>query len=121
MATPEEIERIRALAQPPKQRRRQPEKAFTSAIKRYAKRGGWLAFHNLHAQGSDPGFLDLILLRPPRLVIAEQKVEGRKTTDWQDVWIAYWQTLAMLAGPHLTIEVFVWEPADWPEIERILD
>jgi hypothetical protein len=101
-------------------RRQQPEMRFLGGVKRYAIRGGWLAFHNLRARGSDPGFLDLLLIRPPRLVVAELKVEGRKLTEWQTVWTLYWQTLAMLAGPHLSIEVYRWEPDDWPDIERVL-
>lgn len=102
-------------------RRRQPERYFTDRVKRYARRGGWLPFHNLHPQGSDPGFLDLTLLRAPRLVLAELKVPPNvHPTDWQEVWLAGWGTLARLAGPHLSIEVFIWTPDDWSDIERVL-
>lgn len=118
-ATPEEMARVLGSAQP-RRRRDQPERRFTDGVKRYARRGGWLPFHNLHAKGSDPGLPDLILLRVPRLVVAELKIPPNTTTDWQDVWLTSFETLGMLAGPHLSIETYVWTPEDWPEIERVL-
>ena len=119
LATPDDIDRLLGRVQPA--RRRQPERYFTDQVKRYARRGGWLPYHNLHAKGSDPGFLDLLLLRVPRLVIAELKVPPNVTpSDWQEVWLAGWRTLALLSGPHLSIEVFVWTPSDWDDIERVL-
>jgi hypothetical protein len=114
VATPEDLA---VLFKP---RRQQPERRFNDRVKLYAKRGGWLPYHNLHARGSDPGFLDLTLMRPPRLVVAELKVPPNTTTDWQKVWLAYWRVLAELAGPHLTIEVYEWTPDDWPQIEAVL-
>lgn len=120
LATPEEYARALAQDDPPRPRR-QPERHFTDRVKRYAVRGGWLPFHCLHAKGSDPGFLDLTLLRAPRLVVAELKVPPNvKPSDWQECWLAGWRTLALLAGPHLSIEIFVWTPDSWPEIERVL-
>jgi hypothetical protein len=109
------------LAQLRKRPRQQPERKLTDSIKRYAKRGGWLCFHNLRAKGSDHGFLDLTLLRPPRLVLAELKVPpNNRPSDWQQVWLEYRRTLALFAGPHLSIETYVWRPSDWSEIERVL-
>jgi hypothetical protein len=91
-----------------------------SGVKRYAARGGWLPYHTLRSKGSDPGFPDLILMRPPRLVIAELKVAGGTVTDWQQAWLTGFEILARLAGPHLIIEIYVWRPADWPTIEAVL-
>lgn len=106
----------------PTQRRQQPERYFTDRIKRYARRGGWLPYHNLRPKGSDPGFLDLTLLRVPRLVVAELKVPPNVTpSEWQSAWIETWKTLALLTGPHMTIEVYLWTPDDWPEIMAVLE
>lgn len=113
LATPED------LAQVYKRKPRQPERRFTDRCKRYARRGGWLPYHNLHAKGSDPGFPDLFLMRGNRIVIAELKVDTA-VTPWQDVWLSWWRCLALVSGPFLRIEVYVWRPADWPEIEAVL-
>lgn len=130
-ATPEEIQRLKGDAQAParpKRRQQRHEATFTDGIKRYAMRGLWLAYHTYRSDRSDPGFPDLILIRGNRLVVAELKVprEGRSKkealpTDWQMCWLTAFRILAMLAGPFLSIEVYVWTPEDWPNIEKILD
>jgi hypothetical protein len=118
-ATPDDLAKLKGTAQP-RRRRQQPERHLTDRIKRYARRGGWLPFHPYRSEKSDPGFLDLTLIRVPRLVVAELKVGDNTLTDWQNVWRVNWEILSMLAGPHLSIEVYEWRPEDWPEIERIL-
>lgn len=118
-ATPDQLAQLRNWARP-KRTIRHPERYFTDDVKRYARRGGWLPFHTLHAKGSDPGFPDLILLRVPRLVVAELKIPPNTTSDWQDCWLAGFASLGLLSGPHLSIETYLWTPADWPEIERVL-
>jgi hypothetical protein len=122
LATPEQIASLQgeAEARAARRRRGHPEQTFTDGVKRYAIRGGWLPYHTLRSKGSDPGFPDLILMRPPRLVIAELKVAGGTVTDWQQAWLTGFEILARLAGPHLIIEIYVWRPADWPTIEAVL-
>lgn len=120
LATAEDVAQLMGQLQPVR-RRAHPERRFTDGIKRYARRGGWLVYHPLRSQGSDPGFLDLCLLRAPRLVVAELKVPPNvKPSDWQEVWLAGWRTLGLLAGPHLSIETYVWLPEDEPTILEIL-
>jgi hypothetical protein len=114
LASPEDLARIITP------RRRQPERRLTDKIKRYARRGGWLPFHPYRSEKSDPGFLDLTLIRPPRLVLAELKAGDNRMTDWQRAWFESWRLLSMLSGPYLSIEVYEWRDEDWPEIERIL-
>jgi hypothetical protein len=121
-ASPADVERLLRSGRP----RRQPERFFTDRLKRFARRGGWLPYHTLHAKGSDPGFLDVLLIRFPRLVVAELKVPPNTSpTDWQEVWLGAWRLLAMLLtlAPWITlrIEVYVWTPSDWEEITRVLE
>lgn len=121
MTRPSNLATAEDLAALQKRPNQQPERRFTDRVKRYARRGGWLPYHTHRSKGSDPGFLDLTLIRVPRLIVAELKVPPNvKLSDWQDVWTLGWQTLALLAGPHLSIEVYCWMPADWPEIEEVL-
>lgn len=120
LATPAQVARLQAGD--PARRRAQPERLFTDRVKRFARRGGWLPYHTLHAKGSDPGFPDLILLRVPRLVVAELKIPPNvRPSDWQQCWLTGFETLAALAGPHLSVEVFLWTPSDWMEITRVLE
>ena len=72
------------------------------------QRGRWLT----PVQG-DVGFPDLVLARQGRLIFAELKREGRKPTPPQQGWL---EVLATCAG----VEVYLWTPADWGEIVRIL-
>ncbi len=53
----------------------------------------------------DPGFPDLILAKPGRLVVAELKSARGRVTPVQAEW------LDAFAGT--AVEVFVWRPADW--------
>jgi hypothetical protein len=119
LATPADLARLRG-GSATGARRAQPERQFTDRVKRYARRGGWLPFHALRSKGSDPGFPDLILMRANRLVAAELKIPPNATTAWQECWLTGFATLGMLAGPHLSIESYVWWPDQMSEIERIL-
>ena len=59
-----------------------------------------------------PGFPDLMLLKPGRLIVAEVKSQKGRLTFAQEVWLeAFRETHA---------EVYVWRPDDWPEVERVL-
>jgi hypothetical protein len=72
----------------------------------------WRRYHTLNSKGSDPGFPDLVLIRPPRLVVAECKTERGRVT------IAQWAWLDDFAA--CGAESYVWRPSDRAEIERIL-
>jgi hypothetical protein len=101
--------------------KRETEAGFTATVLALAKIRGW---HTLHirpgrtdkgwrtpVQGDGKGFPDLLMLRGSRTIAAELKC-GNKATLEQTVWLQKFQ----LAGA----QVFVWTPADWPEIEREL-
>jgi hypothetical protein len=69
-------------------------------------------YHTRNSKGSDSGFPDLVLLRPPRLVVAELKTETGRVT------VAQWAWLDDFAA--CGAESYVWRPSDRAEIERIL-
>lgn len=57
------------------------------------------------------GWPDLVLVRGERIIFAELKRDGAKTTPEQDAVLK----VLRAAGP-----AFVWRPEDWPEIEAVL-
>jgi len=57
----------------------------------------------------DPGWPDLILCRPPRLIIVELKSEKGKVSPEQEIWLAQ---LNQCSG----VEVRVWRPSVWDNI-----
>lgn len=101
------------------------EKDLQRCVIAYGKDHGWLVHHSSPAQVKDrrwvtpvwghPGHPDTILLRPPRLVIAELKAPGGATSDMQDVWIDRYSQL-----PGTTVEVYIWWPRDWRRIRDLL-
>lgn len=54
----------------------------------------------------NPGFPDLVLVRPPRVLFVELKSEKGKLSEHQRDWIA-----DLRGCPH--IDVRVWFPSDW--------
>lgn len=98
---------------------RETEASFMRRIMEYAQLRGWQVFHDEHSLWNERGLPDLILTRWPRqddfarLVFAEIKVSGGKLRVEQTYWI---ETLRHVPG----VEVFVWRPADWDNIQRTL-
>jgi hypothetical protein len=101
----------------------QREKEFQRAVIEYAKMMGWRVHHTLPAitqsgrwitpvQG-DVGFPDLVLCRPPRLIIAELKRAGGKVSVAQRDWLS---ALRACDG----VECYIWYPSDWERIVEIL-
>ena len=101
----------------------QREKEFQRAVIEYAKMMGWRVHHTLPAitqsgrwitpvQG-DVGFPDLVLCRPPRLILAELKRVGGKVSPQQQEWL---DALQACDG----VECYVWYPSDWQQILSVL-
>jgi hypothetical protein len=101
----------------------QREKDFQRAVIEYAKMMGWRVHHTLPAitqrgrwitpvQG-DTGFPDLVLCRPPRLVLAELKRVGGKVSPQQREWL---DALQACVG----VECYIWYPSDWDTIIHTL-
>lgn len=89
------------------------EASFQRAVVEYAAIMGWSCWWTPDSRGCPPGELDLRMVRPPRLVIAELKSDDGVLTDEQR------RTISMLKRCP-GVEVHAWWPCDWPTIERIL-
>lgn len=101
----------------------QRERDFQRAVIDLARRTGWRVHHTRPAltqrgrwltpvQG-DVGFPDLVLCRPPRLIVAELKRVGGRLTTAQRGWL---DALGQCAG----VECYLWRPEDWDAIVAIL-
>ncbi len=90
------------------------EREYQDLITEYAELKGFLKYHTWNSRRSDPGFPDLVLVRPPRLIFAEVKRESGKVTVHQRRWL---DTLGEI--PHL--ETYLWYPSDWPQVRAVLD
>lgn len=96
-----------------------PEAHLLAQVRDLARRTGWRTYHTLRSTGSEPGFPDLVLLRPSRdntlsecLVVELKAGRGQPTTE-QAAWLA---DFAKVPG----IATAVWYPQDWPTIvERL--
>lgn len=105
------------------QRVRITERQFQDRVIAEARLRGWLVAHfrplmNRHGKWStamqgDPGFPDLVMARPPRLIFAELKSDKGKTSPAQDAW------LAALRG-QIDAEVYLWRPDDADYITQVL-
>ncbi len=98
------------------------EEQFLGQILQLAKLHRWLAFHarpgrtargwRTCVSGDGVGWPDLFLVRGPVACAVELKVGSRKATPEQLVWLQAFRA----AG----IPAYLWYPADWPAIERVL-
>jgi hypothetical protein len=97
------------------------ERSFQDAVTAYARLTGWRYAHHRAARTvhgwrtpvtGDIGVPDLLLARRGRLVFAELKRQGGRLRPEQREWL---DALSLTPA-----EVYVWTPADWPTIERVL-
>jgi len=91
-----------------------PEDAFLHKVRQLARREGWLCYHTHRSERSEPGFPDLVLTKPGRLIFAELKSATGKLTPFQHTW------LDLLRHSVAHVEVYCWRPADYAEIVAIL-
>lgn len=122
----------------------QPEAAFQAGVVEFAALNGWLYYHpapnaprttargRRYVQNVQPGYPDLTLAHAQlhRLVFAELKTETGQTSTAQRTWLATLRAIASAlvddaygtatAHPRPRLEVYVWRPSDWPDIERVL-
>jgi hypothetical protein len=97
------------------------ERQFMEWVISTAHRNGWLC-HHVHDSrkeewGTDAGFPDLVLARNGRVIFAELKVSGGRTTPSQREWM---YALAPEAGNEGGVSVALWRPTDEAEIEKVL-
>jgi hypothetical protein len=111
------------IERPRRRRSTTSEAAFTGQVLQAARLLGWQSAHFRPArtargwrtpvQGDGKGFPDLILLRGPRLVVAELKVDGGRLRPEQESWLAAFRQLP-------GAEVHVWRPRDWDQLTEVL-
>lgn len=97
------------------------EQDFLEAVLELAEWCQWRVTHSRPARTSDgwataisgaPGFPDLVLVRPPRVVFVELKTERGQPTKDQTLW------LAALAASN--VETYLWRPSDLDAIADLL-
>lgn len=89
------------------------ERDFQGMVVAFAALSGWtFSFHQLDSRGSNAGFPDLILMRPPELLVVELKAEKGRVTEAQSAWIEAFAACG--------VEARVFRPSDWDEIEARL-
>jgi hypothetical protein len=89
------------------------EKAFMQQVRDLAKLKGWLLYHTHDSRRSEPGFPDLVLLKPPVLMFVELKRDDEQPSEDQERW------LGELAGVE-RVTVQVWRPQDWDDVVATL-
>ena len=89
------------------------EKQFQSQVVELAAALDYSIYHPFYSQRSTPGWPDLTLVRPPRVLFVELKTAKGKLTLYQGIWA---DELKQCPG----VEYYLWRPDDWPEIGRIL-
>jgi hypothetical protein len=93
--------------------RAESEAAFQQAVEGLAGFDGWRIYHTHDSRRSHRGFPDLTLVRDERLIFAELKTEKGRVTREQREWLE-------ALGRVPAVEVYLWRPSDWPELERTL-
>ena len=93
--------------------KRPTEAGFQRLVEEYAVLKRWWVHHQPDSRRSTAGLPDLILLRPPRLVLAELKTASGKVRPEQAAVMAM---LRAVPG----VECYLWRPSDWGRIEEVL-
>lgn len=81
-------------------------------VVKLARSLNWRCYHTYDSRRSEAGFVDLVLVRPPRLIFAELKAGDGKITPVQRTW------LDLLAA--CKAEVYVWRPSDYELVSALL-
>lgn len=83
----------------------QTEREFQTDVLRLAAMFDWRVFHTFDSRRSAPGFPDLVLIRPPRVIFAELKAPGGRVRPEQALWL---HDLDQCPG----VESYLWRPED---------
>jgi hypothetical protein len=89
------------------------EKDWLARVRSLAHTHGWQSYHTLHSQGSEPGWVDLVLLRGSTLKLVELKSQTGRVTPAQRQWL---DGLAQVE----TVQVHLWRPGDLAEVLAVL-
>lgn len=88
------------------------EKEFQDLVIDTSHLKGWGPYHTHDSRHSPGGFPDLVLIRPPRLIYAELKVERGVVSPAQQWWLNKLMECKQ--------ETYLWRPSDWASIEEAL-
>lgn len=88
------------------------ERDWQKIVCRWAREFGWAVYHTKLSWGSQPGFPDLVLCRPPILMFVELKSDKGKVRAEQQEWIDRIQACGLPA--------LIWRPADEKTVLEIL-
>lgn len=94
------------------------EAQFQQAVEGELTRGGWRWFHDRDSRRSPRGFPDICAVRGGRLVFAELKTEKGGFEAEQPLWLEDLREVGR--WPAERVEVYVWRPRDWEQIEKVL-
>lgn len=92
---------------------KETEKSFQQKVIDLARLQGWKVYHTYDSRRSEPGFPDLVLVKPGKLVFAECKTDSGKPTEAQKEWL-----IALAESSHP--ECYLFKPANWDKIETLL-
>jgi hypothetical protein len=108
------------------------ENAFQTQVLNLAAFYGWRAYHTHDSRRSQPGFPDLVLVRPPEILFVELKGARTRVQPEQREWLAMLSDVAAetratvdaaaAAGHHtlLATEAHLWRPDDFDELHARL-
>jgi hypothetical protein len=106
------------------------EKLFQRQVVELAKMLGWRVFHPFLSKWSERGFPDLTMVRARdrRLIFAELKAEAGRLTpaqgEWQELLGAISDAACGIPPSEVRdgrrIEVHVWKPSNFDEIQAVL-
>lgn len=88
------------------------EARFMAMVIELAKLRRWFVYHTHDSRRSIAGFPDLVLLRPPQLIVAELKVGRNRPTSEQNLWLNLFE--------EANVPAYVWRETDWDEIKAVL-
>jgi|GEM_PF-1348630 len=94
------------------------ERAFQRRVKQLLRFNGWLQFSQPTTQEQqknegDAGYPDLTATRDGRILFIELKKQGEYPRPEQQDWLTDLRK-------NSAVEVYSWQPSDWPQIERVI-
>lgn len=106
----------RQQRQPPRSKAAPEHRGMSEAkllahVREHAEKNGWLVYHTHDSRRSEPGFPDIVAVRPNVVLFSELKRETEKLKPPQVAW----RELLMRAT---RIDYHEWRPSDMDEITR---
>jgi hypothetical protein len=89
------------------------ESQWQKDVRKTAHSYGWRSYYTPYSLGASPGWPDLVLVKPPRVVFTELKVRTGKLRPAQE------ETRDLLERCEV-VEYHLWRPADEAEVLEVL-